>query len=64
VAQFVNDSSPDAYKKLIDRPDEIGLHAAEDKVHVHDLHAKRFSRWWGAISGLRMSAGRIIWLLG
>jgi hypothetical protein len=25
--------------KVIGSTDEIGLHAAEDKVHVHDLHA-------------------------
>jgi hypothetical protein len=25
--------------KVIGCTDEIGLHAAEDKVHVHDLHA-------------------------
>ena len=25
--------------KIIGSTDEIGLHAAEDKVHVHDLHA-------------------------
>ena len=29
--------------KIIGATDDIGLHAAEDKVHVHDLHATLLS---------------------